>query len=209
MARFGGVHEERRRAGRGERRGDLARDMAGFADPGDDDAAGWPGGSARRSRQRATRAGLSARSQSRQCRGCRPPACAARTRWHRWRRRGRLEAIGDFGLGMNVVPKGDMRPERHPPMPLTASLPCAEGPGEAANTALNRPLTIIVLTPLTTFSAVAAREPFGEVCDRAGVFLLWVGGLPRAKDGARVFCCALLPCLALIAFPATMRALRA
>ena len=39
MAGFGGVHEERRRAGGGEGRGDLAADMAGFAEPGDDHAA--------------------------------------------------------------------------------------------------------------------------------------------------------------------------
>ena len=39
MARLGGVHEEGRRAGGGERRCDLARHMAGFAEPGDDDAA--------------------------------------------------------------------------------------------------------------------------------------------------------------------------
>ena len=37
VAGFGGVHEGRRPAGRGERRGDLARDMAGLAHAGDDD----------------------------------------------------------------------------------------------------------------------------------------------------------------------------
>ncbi len=36
MARLGGVDEERRLAGRGEGRGDLAPDMAGFAQAGDD-----------------------------------------------------------------------------------------------------------------------------------------------------------------------------
>ena len=39
MAGLGGVHEEGGRAGGGERRGDLARDMARLAEPGDDDAA--------------------------------------------------------------------------------------------------------------------------------------------------------------------------
>ena len=39
MAGFGGVHEEGRRAGGGEGGGDLARHMAGLAEPGDDDAA--------------------------------------------------------------------------------------------------------------------------------------------------------------------------
>ena len=39
VARLGGVHEERRRAGRRQRRGELARDVAGFADAGHDDAA--------------------------------------------------------------------------------------------------------------------------------------------------------------------------
>ena len=37
--RLGGMHEERGRAGRGERRGELARDVARLADAGDDDAA--------------------------------------------------------------------------------------------------------------------------------------------------------------------------
>ena len=36
MAGFGGVNEERGRAGRGEGRGDLAADMAGLAEAGDD-----------------------------------------------------------------------------------------------------------------------------------------------------------------------------
>ena len=36
MARLGGVDEERRLAGRGEGRGDLAPDMAGLAQAGDD-----------------------------------------------------------------------------------------------------------------------------------------------------------------------------
>ncbi len=40
MAGFGGVDEERRRAGGGERGRHLARDMAGFADARDDHAAG-------------------------------------------------------------------------------------------------------------------------------------------------------------------------
>ena len=39
MAGVGGMHEECRRAGRGERRRDLARDVAGFAHAGHDDAA--------------------------------------------------------------------------------------------------------------------------------------------------------------------------
>ena len=39
VARFARMHEQRRRAGRGEGRGDLAPDMAGFAHAGDDDAA--------------------------------------------------------------------------------------------------------------------------------------------------------------------------
>ena len=36
MAGFGGVDEERRRAGGGKGRRDLAADMAGLAEPGDD-----------------------------------------------------------------------------------------------------------------------------------------------------------------------------
>ena len=36
MAGFGGVNEERRRAGGGKGRGDLAADMARLAEPGDD-----------------------------------------------------------------------------------------------------------------------------------------------------------------------------
>ncbi len=39
VARLGGMDELRRRAGRGEGRGDLARDMAALAHAGDDDAA--------------------------------------------------------------------------------------------------------------------------------------------------------------------------
>ena len=39
MAGFAGMHEEGRRAGGGEGGGDLAADMAGLADAGDDDAA--------------------------------------------------------------------------------------------------------------------------------------------------------------------------
>ena len=39
MAGFGGVHEEGRRAGRGQGRGKFARDVARLAEPGDDDAA--------------------------------------------------------------------------------------------------------------------------------------------------------------------------
>ena len=39
MAGVGGVYEECRRAGGGERRRDLAADMAGLAHAGDDDAA--------------------------------------------------------------------------------------------------------------------------------------------------------------------------
>ena len=39
MAGLGGMHEERRRAGGGKGGCDLAGDMAGFAEPGDDDAA--------------------------------------------------------------------------------------------------------------------------------------------------------------------------
>src|SRR3954463_14555055 len=39
MAGFGGMDEEGRRAGGGEGRGDLAADMAGFSEPGDDQAA--------------------------------------------------------------------------------------------------------------------------------------------------------------------------
>ncbi len=38
MAGFGGVHEEGRCAGRGQGCGDLARDVARLAEPGDDDA---------------------------------------------------------------------------------------------------------------------------------------------------------------------------
>ncbi len=40
VARLGGMHEDRGLAGRGQRRGDLAGDMAGLADAGDDRAAG-------------------------------------------------------------------------------------------------------------------------------------------------------------------------
>jgi hypothetical protein len=69
-------------------------------------------------------------------------------------------------------------------MPLAASLPCAGGSGEAADTALNRPLTIIVLTPLTTFFALAAREPFGEAHVFVGVFSSWNGGLTGAEQPA-------------------------
>ena len=36
MARFARMHEQRRRSGGGEGRGDLAPDMAGFAHAGDD-----------------------------------------------------------------------------------------------------------------------------------------------------------------------------
>ena len=39
MAGLGGVHEKRRRAGGGKGRGDLAADVAGFAEAGDDQAA--------------------------------------------------------------------------------------------------------------------------------------------------------------------------
>ena len=39
VARFARMHEQRRRAGGGEGRGDLAPDMAGLAHAGDDDAA--------------------------------------------------------------------------------------------------------------------------------------------------------------------------
>ena len=39
VACLAGMDEKRRRAGRGERRGDLARDVAGLAHAGDDDAA--------------------------------------------------------------------------------------------------------------------------------------------------------------------------
>ena len=39
MAGVGGVHEECRRAGGGQRRRDLSADMAGLAHAGDDDAA--------------------------------------------------------------------------------------------------------------------------------------------------------------------------
>jgi hypothetical protein len=38
VRRFGRMHEQRRRAGRGQRGGDLAADVAGFADAGHDDA---------------------------------------------------------------------------------------------------------------------------------------------------------------------------
>lgn len=38
MGRFGRVDEQRRRTGRGEGRSDFARDMSGFADPGDNHA---------------------------------------------------------------------------------------------------------------------------------------------------------------------------
>ena len=45
MAGLRGMHEEGGRAGGGQRRRDLARDMARFAEPGDDDAAlGLPDG---------------------------------------------------------------------------------------------------------------------------------------------------------------------
>ena len=39
MAGLGGVNEHGRRPGRGQGRGDLARDVAGLADPGADDPA--------------------------------------------------------------------------------------------------------------------------------------------------------------------------
>ena len=53
VLRLGGMHEERRRAGRRERRGDLARDVPGLADAGDDDAAAAARASARRRRRTA------------------------------------------------------------------------------------------------------------------------------------------------------------
>jgi hypothetical protein len=55
-------------------------------------------------------------------------------------------------------------------MPLRHSLPCESDAGEGANIALNDPLTIIVLTPLTTFFAPRQREPLGEADDLVGVF---------------------------------------
>ena len=55
VARLGGMHEEGRRAGRGERRGDLGADMPALAHAGDDDAAG------RRGDQRAAPASKAAR----------------------------------------------------------------------------------------------------------------------------------------------------
>jgi paraquat-inducible protein B len=62
-----------------------------------------------------------------------------------------VEAIGDFGLGMKVVPKTDGGAA--PADAVKTSLPCADGFGEAAKAALNDPLTIIVLTPLTMVPA--------------------------------------------------------
>ena len=58
VARLGGMDEQRRRAGRGEGRGDLARDMAALADAGDDEPAARPrrtGRAPRRMRRRARR----------------------------------------------------------------------------------------------------------------------------------------------------------
>ena len=57
VAGFGGVDEEGRRAGRGQRRGDLARDMAGLAQPGDDDAALGLADQRRRRRRRPAPSG--------------------------------------------------------------------------------------------------------------------------------------------------------
>ncbi|MGX1332308.1 hypothetical protein AB7M56_006807 [Bradyrhizobium elkanii] len=62
MARFGGVHEERRRAGRGKGRGDLAPDMAGLAEPGDDQPSLGIADQLGRGRERRAEVGL-------QCRG--------------------------------------------------------------------------------------------------------------------------------------------
>ncbi len=42
MAGLSRMDIERRRSGRRQGRGDLARDMPGLADPGDDDASGHP-----------------------------------------------------------------------------------------------------------------------------------------------------------------------
>ena len=53
VARLGGVDELRRRAGRGEGRGDLAGDMAALAHPGDDDAPAHGGARVDRSSERA------------------------------------------------------------------------------------------------------------------------------------------------------------
>ena len=88
VRRFGGMHEERRRAGRRQRRGELARDVARLADAGHDDAAAAVRGSAsprRRTARRAARRDArshSLRSRARRGRG------RARAANRRARRRG-------------------------------------------------------------------------------------------------------------------------
>ena len=61
MAGLGRMDEEGRLAGRSEGRRDLARDMAGFADAGHDDAAGRSRDRLDRFRERGSKAALACR----------------------------------------------------------------------------------------------------------------------------------------------------
>ena len=63
MARLGGMDESGGLAGRGERRGDLARDMAGFAHAGDDDAPRRLADRLDRARERGAESGLAGLAQ--------------------------------------------------------------------------------------------------------------------------------------------------
>ena len=151
MAGLGGVHEEGRRAGGGERRRDLARDMAGLAEPGDDDAALGLRGSGRRRRQRPRPSGPCKRRRDRgDAAGFRHRACAAPTERRRSRDRCRMivpSAVSNWPCRGSEGGGASVRPG-----PLLST---ADSAMRRAAPVLNGSLTIIVLTPLTTFSARA------------------------------------------------------
>ncbi len=63
MARFGGMHEKRRRAGGGERGGGLARHMAGLAQTRDDQSPPGVANEIGRGGKRDTEIGLQRRGQ--------------------------------------------------------------------------------------------------------------------------------------------------